>query len=186
MKQFHKLMRQLEVDSVAYLMPKELKEVVTRLRSRKDVLEYGLDDYYTRALLKQVPKIVHRALKIEPVFTQDPPRGPAQTYLSEATRTYLLGFFQASVALSRSALEEGLRDSLHAHLSNAFQTDELSEMIRLAGFTVLRNPDLLQFAHDIRKKGNEVLHGSPCGEQEAFDLLIKSRSVLDALYGGRE
>lgn len=183
--QWLELMRRLEVDSVESLLPVEAAPYIQRLHHRKDVLEYALDDHYSRKLLDQIPKLVNRALKLQPLFVPGMLSGPTEVYLREATRAHLFGLFQASAALSRTALEHCLRENLRAESPLLAETDELVGLIRAAERVKARvlAGDMLQFAHQVRKTANDVLHGKPCTEQESFDLLIKTRKVLDSVYG---
>ena len=43
-------------------------------------------------------------------------------------------------------------------------------------------PATLQHATDVQHLGNRVLHGSPCSPDDVFDVLVKTRLVLEALY----
>ena|SRR2546425_2296510 len=136
-KQVERAIRQIKIDSIESLMPEELETIIGILRHRRDMLEWSLDDHYSRSLLKEVPEIVRRALKLEPLYVKRQIKGPAETYVREATRAYLFGFFQASVALSRSALEQSLRESLRSGASLLAQTDELLSLIRAAELSKL-------------------------------------------------
>lgn len=70
-------------------------------RNLKDgTLEDWLDPYYVRDLLKRVPKMVARTVKLSSVIPQKTPSSAANLNLREATRSYIYGFWQASVALS--------------------------------------------------------------------------------------
>jgi len=106
-EKFHQFLDRVNIDSVESLLPEDLAKLASLVRSRKDLLEWSLDDQYSRTLVKQIPKIVRRAQQLEPMYVKKTLQGPVETYLREATRAYLFGLFQASVALSRSALEKG-------------------------------------------------------------------------------
>lgn len=181
-KELAKLLDTLRVDSVESVLPEKLSMIVRVLHSPKDVLEYSLDDLYSRYFLREVPKIVKRALKLEPLFIEKPIGERVEIYLREATRAYLFGLFQASIALARSALEESLKRHLKERgLPMLAQSDELLALLRAAALSKLLDSSLLQSAHDVRKAANDVLHGSLRGDLDALDVLIKARKVLDAL-----
>jgi len=180
------LLDTLTINSVESVLPEKLSMLVRHLHSQKDVLEYSLDDHYSRHFLREVPKIVKRAVKLEPLFITRPIAERVEIYVREATRAYLFGLFQASIALARSALEESLKERLRAGAPLLAQSDELLALLRAATLAKLLGGSLLQSAHDVRKAGNTVLHGSRCGDQDAFDVLIKTRKVLDALHKGRK
>ena len=178
-------LRKLEIDSIESVLPHDFANLIHHVHSGRDMLEYGLDDYYSRHFLDEVPKIVKRALKLEPLFIKKPIEGPVEIYIREATRAYLFGLFQASVALTRSALEQSLKENLRTEAPMLAQTDELLSLLKRAELSKSLDGSLLQFAHEVRKSANAILHGTPCGDQAAFDMLIKARKVIDALYGGR-
>jgi hypothetical protein len=184
-KELANLLDTLRIDSVESVLPEKLSMLVRHLHSRKDVLEYSLDDHYSRYFLREVPKIVKRAVKLEPLFIRKPIAERVEIYVREATRAYLFGLFQASIALARSAIEESLKGHLRAGAPMLAQSDELLALLRAAALSKLLDSSLLQSAHDVRKAANAVLHGTRCGDQDAFDVLIKTRKVLDALHSGR-
>jgi len=181
-KRLANLLDTLTVDSVESALPEKLSMLVRHLHSQKDVLEYRLDGHYSRHFLREVPKVVKRALKLEPLLIAKPIAERIEIYVREATRAYLFGLFQASIALARSALEESLKE----HFNAATQSDELLALLRAATLSKLLDGSLLQSAHEVRKAGNAVLHGKRCGDQDAFNVLIKTRSVLDAIHRGRK
>ncbi len=185
-KELDNLLDTLRIDSVESVLPEKLSMFVRQLHSRKNALEYSLDDHYSRYFLREVPKIVKRALKLEPLFIRKPIAERVEIYVREATRAYLFGLFQASIALARSALEESLKGHLRADAPMLAQSDELLVLLRAAALSKLLNGALLQSAHDVRKAANAVLHGSRCGDMDAFEVLIKTRKVLDALHSGRK
>jgi len=61
-KELSSALRTIEIDSVEGLLSEKLYEVIRHVRSRKDLLEFSLDDHYSRQLLEEIPKIVKRAL----------------------------------------------------------------------------------------------------------------------------
>ena len=68
-------------------------------------LPLWFDELYCRSLLPMIPGIVERTLRLREITLAQVPEGPLLTYMKEASRTYAMGFFAASVALSRSAVE---------------------------------------------------------------------------------
>jgi hypothetical protein len=77
---------------------------------RKDVLEDSLDSYYVRKFLKDVPKLVQRTMQLSALGMKTVPSTAVSFYLREATRCFIYGFWGASVAMSRAALEQGLQN----------------------------------------------------------------------------
>jgi len=185
-KELANLLDTLRIDSVESVLPEKLSMIVKHLHSSKNILEYSLDEHYSRYFLREVPKIVKRALKLEPLLISKPIAERVEIYVREATRAYLFGLFQASIALARSALEESLKGQLKAGAPMLAQSDELLALLRAAALSKLLDASLLQYAHDVRKAANGVLHGARCGDPDAYDALIKTRKILDALHRGRK
>ncbi len=184
-KQAYEALRQLRIKAVEGFLPAKLTEVLLAVSPKtRELTEWGLDDTYSRVLVSEIPRIVERALKLAPVWTTREPSKPAEIYLREGTRAFLLGLFQATVALCRSAFEQGLKDRLRSQLAVLAEADELSVLLKTAEMLWPRilEPDLIQLGHEVRNAGNNVLHGTPCNEQAAFDCLIKVRKILGGLY----
>jgi hypothetical protein len=78
----------------------------------KDMLEDRLDSYYVRKFLRDAPKLVQRTMQLSALGMKAVPSSAAGFYLREATRCFVYGFWGASVAMSRAALEQGLREKV--------------------------------------------------------------------------
>jgi len=156
--------------SVEVLLPVKLEDAIYQLRGAGRELEWWLDDLLCRKFLKEIPKIVSRARRLEPVLVKRLPSKPVSVYLREAVRSYVHGLFQASVALSRSAVEHALRERMGS-------TDDLVNLVKGAHKMKLLEGDLLQYANDIK-----TLHAGPVNHDGAFDVLVKARKVLEVLY----
>lgn len=150
-------------------------------QSQREHAQSTLDDCFCRILIKQIPKMVSRALRLEPLVVSEFPREPVNVYLREATRAYLLGLFIASVALARSALEQALEEKV-PKLLHTESKDKMKMLIKAAERSKLLEADILCLADEARKQANKVVHGKACKETEAFDILIKTRRVVHALY----
>ena len=74
-----------------------------------DSAVWCLDDCFSRVMVSEIPNMVSRALKLQPVMTDKQAQVAENTFIQEATRCYIFGLFLASVALSRSALEHALQ-----------------------------------------------------------------------------
>ena len=148
----------------------------------RGLLESVFDTSFCYNLVKRVPGMVSRALRLEPLVVSDPPQRHVNLYLREATRAYLLGLFMASVALSRSALEQALEEKVPKGLQTDSKEEKLKKLIKAAELSKLLKGDLLCLADGARKSANKVVHGETCSESKAFDILIKTREVVRSLY----
>jgi hypothetical protein len=139
-------------------------------------LDEEIEHYYVRDMLERVPKMVDRTMKLSHITPQKAPLGPTEVYLKEATRTYLFGFWDASVALSRAAVEQGLRQAAKERFNQNLKTlRELIDAGLLLGLLDNPNKDL---ADKVVDAGNRVLHRQPADETEAWDVLCAARGVL--------
>lgn len=143
----------------------------------KDLLE----DAYFRDLLKQVPKMVDRTLQLSQIVANRIPSTPTSAYLQEATRTYIAGFWQASVALSRAAVEEALREKAK-NRNLGVEAYELKLLLQAACRLGILDNAHLQLAREVQVIGNQVLHGKPTNDSEAWDALCAARGVLRHLF----
>ena len=83
------------------------KVIESMVRSHPDLIADCLDEFFTREVIKAVPGYVERTLQWSQMEAALTPSTATNTYIREATRTYVLGFPQASIALCRAALEQG-------------------------------------------------------------------------------
>jgi hypothetical protein len=167
------------VESYEALSTDECERVHSMFSSNRSLCEYFLDDHFARHLVDEVPQIVQRVMKFEPIIVSKVPTGPVNVYLREAVRCHIHGLHQGAVTLARAAMEQGLRERVPFAADNRWTLDEL---IEAAGkFSVLK-PMHLQMATDVQHSGNRVLHQQPCNANQASDALTKARAVLEQLF----
>lgn len=138
------------------------------------------DDYYTRSFLEDVPKMVERTLKLSQLHPGEMPTGATNTYLLEATRCYIFGLWQATIALSRAALEEGLRERVEAVTGKS--PTKLSDILKVATDWGLLRGEASKLASNVKLAGDRVLHGRPSNDKESWQTLSASRKVLLSLF----
>jgi hypothetical protein len=130
------------------------------------LIEYLLDELYTRDFLEKARKMVDSTMKLSAMITWRTPDPEVNIYLREATRCYIAGFLESSVALSRSALEIALRHRLEGEEGFPRPDDE---------FEI--NDAHEAMAEEVRKHGNHVARGSPANEGLAERMLSNTRGV---------
>jgi predicted RNA-binding Zn-ribbon protein involved in translation (DUF1610 family) len=146
-----------------------------------------LNDFYTRDFLTRVGKLVERTMLLNDVMESKakPERG-VTLYLREATRCYVFGFWDSSVALSRAAIERALKDRLKEKLGkNMPDDDEMRQLLDYASKMRLIDNAHFTMANKVRLAGNNVLHGSHAHENDAGESLANARGVLNQLYSRR-
>jgi hypothetical protein len=145
-----------------------------------------LDAYYTRDFLRRVRMLVDRTMRVTAMEPGAKPECGVNLYLREATRCYIFGFWFSSVALSRAAVEEALKDRLRKEscrvgkdMPNDNNLRQLSLDAKEMGLIDAAHLDLVD---KVRLNGNRVLHGAPAQENDAGDCLAAARGVLNQLY----
>ena len=151
---------------------------------RKGTLEDSLDSYYVRKGLRDAPKFAQRTLQLTALGTKETPSTNVAFYIREATRCYIHGFWAAGVALSRAALEQGLKEAVSRALGARAARYELSDLLAAASKLRLADPAVLGLAVQVRLTGNRVVHARASSQGEAWDTLTAVRAVLTALYRG--
>ncbi len=68
-------------------------------------LEGELERFFVEDMLTRIPKMVARTAKLSQIIPRKTPSDPTNFYLKQATRSYIFGFPDASVAFCRAALD---------------------------------------------------------------------------------
>ena len=139
-----------------------------------------MDYQFSRDLLKQIPKYVERFLELDELWGTRQPSRRVASLLREATRCYVFGFWQASIALSRAAIEEALRERV-VKLTNQ-PTHKLGQLIDMAQRVGLLDHDHIMMANAVKRFGDEVLHGTETWSGNAKEAVISARGVLEHLH----
>jgi len=108
-------------------------------------------------------------------------RGRRAVYLREAVRTYILGLPQASVALSRAALEQALKENIGYQGTGTFV--RMNDLLDEAEGAQIIDQTVRRMARDIADQADDVLHEKPTSLAYAYEVLIKLRGVLQHVYG---
>jgi hypothetical protein len=150
----------------------------------RDWAAYQLDDCLSRLMVSQIPRMVSRALRLEPMLIEEGRQADENPYLREATRCFMFGLFNASVALSRSALEEAFLKKIPILLQGKSREDTLEMLIKTARNSVLKGATgVCDLADKVRRTANAIVHGKPCQEAVAFEVLRNTRRIVHRLYG---
>jgi hypothetical protein len=146
------------------------------------VFDGMVEDAFLRDTLKRIPGKAQRVRQIMPIASKEPqPSGATQTFLREATRCYIFGFWHASVALSRAALEEGLWTAMKGKLPT--KPEKLRDLLKSCIWLGELDSAGADLADEVVLDGNRVLHGKPASREAAWAVLCAVRGVLLHLYG---
>ncbi len=145
-----------------------------------DFIEDILDERFTANVVREVPGYVKRTLQFSRLTDCHPPSEMTNSYLREAIRTYIFGLAQASVALSRAALEQALKENLGYQGTSTFI--EMNKLLDEAEGAQIIDKTIRQMAREIANQADDVLHAKPTELPKAFEVLLKLRGVLEHVY----
>ncbi|HTX77198.1 MAG TPA: DUF4145 domain-containing protein [Terracidiphilus sp.] len=145
-----------------------------------DIAARSLDSIYVNEMVNAVPAMVERTLKLAGLVTEKKPPNIVNEYLREATRTYIFGFPQASIALSRAVLEQAVKNRAKDTPDSTY----LKSWIDLVAEERKMDPRIVALAHNVNRIGNRVLHAEIASLSDAFDALASLRRFLTELYDG--
>jgi|CZKF01.1.fsa_nt_gi hypothetical protein len=147
-------------------------------RKSPDLFEGDLERLYLRDVVAAVPGYVSRTLQFSGLAVGLKSKEVVSKYLAEAVRTYIFGFPLASIALSRAVLEHAVKERMIGPPEGA----SLSAWIEQVADERDLDDAITDMARSVTKTGNKVLHQKPVKLPEAFDVLVKVRKFLEALY----
>ena len=147
----------------------------------RHVIDRVLDRQYTLRQLDEVPGLVSRTLRLAHLSAHDTPSKQTNRYLAEATRSFIKALPLASVALSRAALEQGLKERLGRQGRRDYTPFET--LVREVEQRHILSPTGARAAMDLNRRCNAVLHQQPIKDEEAaFEVLTGVRSILEELF----
>lgn len=139
--------------------------------------ERFLDDFYSRELLREVPKIVMRTQRLAKLSLAGVPKDSFD-YLREGTQSYILGLPNAATALARAAIEVRLRKAVARLFGRAASRDvDFCELVNQYGERLLSGPGLSR-AHRVRESANAVLHEGGASLDAALEAVEEARAVV--------
>jgi hypothetical protein len=118
--------------------------------------------------------MVERTRSLAPLtFEGGIPDEECLVYLKEAARCYIYALPQASIALTRAAVETALiqRDP---HVS----VKDLAERINKYARKAKLSPEWCTRAHKVRQVANDVLHQQPKSLSDALAVIENARKVI--------
>lgn len=139
-----------------------------------------LDERFTRDFIDSVPGCVKRILQLSRLESSRIPSKITNGYLQEAVRAYILGLPQASVALSRVAMEQALKENLGYQSTRRFV--KMNNLLDEAEGAGVIDPTTRMAARAVADEADDVLHERPTSLDKAFDVLVNLRGILQHLY----
>lgn len=157
-----------------------LKSLELLVQTSPELIENFLNDKFAREAVDAVPGYVQRTMQLSRMEATRVPSHVTNSYLQEAARTFVFGFAQASIALSRAALEQAIRENLGYQGTGKFVT--FQELIDEALKWRILDKLTARMARDLAKIGDGVLHEKPANLTQARDALDKLRGILQHIY----
>lgn len=182
-KRFAKVVKALVDDIIAsreMLTENRFIKIEEVVKSHPELINNFLNERFTREVIDAVPGYVRRTMQLSRLEGARIPSKITNTYLREAVRTYVLGLPQASISLSRAALEQAIKENLGYQGSNTMV--EMSQLLDEAETAQIIDKPLRKMVRDVANQGNNVLHQKPSTLDEAFEVLLKLRGILQDLY----
>ncbi len=149
--------------------------------NERENLGLVLDQYYARKSVQDVPSIVNRLMNLDPAVVRVVRNKDVTIYVGEATRCFVHGFHQASIALCRAAIDIALGDSIKSRLLVEPKRG-LGDRIKQAQKEKLVTPGAARLAETIKEAGDKVVHREPQNEKLALAVLRDAREALASLY----
>lgn len=150
------------------------------LEQTPDWIRELLDERFTHDVIDAVPGYVSRTMELSRLDGSRTPSKTTNSYLREAVRTYIFGFPQASIALSRAALEQALKENLGYQSTGTFVT--MAALLDEAESGDVIDSVVRRAAREIADEADDVLHEKPADLAKAYDVLLKLRGVLQHVF----
>jgi hypothetical protein len=140
-------------------------------------------------LLEMVEPAAFRATHLRECVVEASSSEDADRYLDEATRCYFYGLFTACAVMSRSVLEEAIKQKLPASLTRVMRTryhntptlgnllHEVNNNLIMTGF----DPEFPRVANKVNDVGRKAVHQGLLSEEEARICLQDARQALQLL-----
>jgi hypothetical protein len=156
-----------------------LEAMARSMVDNEEVFSHSLDEQYSRLQLEKVSSLVERTKRLTHLARPTTPSKQTNLYIGEASRAYIQGFELASVAMSRAALEQALKEKLRKRGREYMLGRLITEAERsgvLSGASVAA-------ARSLAERCNSVLHDAPIkNADDAYEIVTTIRSLLEEIY----
>lgn len=159
----------------------ERLEVLERaLRNEPEITEGEIDRVLTSRALAEIGAMTRRIVDLSKLQSVRIPSRQTATYVREAARSYFYGLFQASVVMSRAALEQALKEVL------GFQDTEdfipFKELRKNASKKGILDDVTGEATKDFFREASAVTHHKPTDSEKALGILDRSRALIEQIY----
>ena len=145
--------------------------------------------HYAMQLLELLPEMRRRSFELSTLPLLGHASEELVDLLHEATRAHLLGLHSACVALCRAALERALVERVPSaavmkQKESWGRRGHLENLINAAKASGLLDQSLTDFAHGLRTRSNDVLHGirGKALVEDSFVIMSDARLLVERLF----
>jgi hypothetical protein len=147
----------------------------------REIVDGLLDSHYAIVGLKQIRSIVDRTMKLAQLRSRQTPSAQTNRYIQEAARAFINGLPMASIAMSRAALEQALKEVLGRQGDGRYI--EFRKLVDDAKRWNILGATGENAARDLARECNDLLHEKPTdSDEEAFRILAAIRSLIQEIY----
>jgi Domain of unknown function (DUF4145) len=164
-------------------------EMSEQVRFRADESAYvNTEFHYAMQLLDILPEMRRRSFELSTLPLLGHASEELVDLLHEATRAHLTGLHSACVALCRAALERALVERVPSaevvKQRSSGRRGHLENLINAAKATGLLDQSLTDFAHGLRTRSNDVLHGirGKALVEDSFVIISDARLLVERLF----
>jgi hypothetical protein len=150
------------------------------LQNEPEIVEEEMDRVLSCQLLQDVPAMVKRYIRLSKLNAVGFPSEQTAAYIREAAQVYAHGFFQASAAMSRAAVEQALKERLG--IQGGGGRISFKDLVNRAETANVLDSAVAQQARDLAKEANTVLHERSTDEDRAYQVLIAARGLMQHVY----
>jgi len=162
------------------LVENKLAAIEKFVLAEPELVRDFLDERFTREMIRAVQGYVSRTMQLSALEGTRSPSQITNGYLQEAVRTYIFGFPKASIALSRAALEQALKEGLGYQGSKTFV--DMNSLLDEAVDGGVLDGVIRKIARKLASEADAVLHESPADMTKAYDVLLALRGIFQHIY----
>jgi hypothetical protein len=156
-------------------------EILERaLLNEPEITEGEIDRVLTNRALAGIRDMTSRIVDLSKLHSVRIPSLQTATYVREATRSYIYGLFQASVVMSRAALEQALKEVLG--LQGIKDFIPFKKLRKEASKKGILDTVTGPAAKDFFRDASAVTHHRPTDSKNALGILDRSRALIEQIY----
>ncbi len=150
------------------------------LRNDSEIFEAEIDRVLTTRALRTIGEMTRRVVNLSKLSSARIPSGQTAAYIREAARAYFYGLFQASVDMSRAALEQTLKEVLK--LQGVEDFISFKKLRMKASERKILDDVTGRATKDFFRDASAVTHNRPTDSKTALQFPDRSRALIEQIY----